>query len=184
MKSSKTFNWAEGFAKYSSHFNRIDLQGPWMEEPDQLEWIDPETKLNCLIRRSPLGALCGYVGVDPTNRLYGKHYNYWEAPEGKYEPLIPRWMTRLQYLPRKVDPLLEGLRCHWGLTFSDFWPEIEPYIWWFGFDCGHAGDLTPLMPRNSQIFFGEEIEADVYRDIEYVKNEVTNLALQISNVTH
>ena len=47
-------------------------------------------------------------------------------------------------------------------------------LWWFGFDCGHAGDVTPGLP------FPAELTASwKYRDLEYVRKEVTALAFQL-----
>jgi hypothetical protein len=45
--------------------------GPWMNEPDELEWTDNATGLSCRIRRGPLGNLWGYVGVDRGHPAYG-----------------------------------------------------------------------------------------------------------------
>ena len=61
-----------------------------------------------------------------------------------------------------------GLPC--GLVnFSDSW--FDEGDWWFGFDCGHAWDITPVtnMPfPNSE-----------YRTLDYVITETTYLAAQL-----
>jgi hypothetical protein len=44
--------------------------GEWDGEPDKLFWTDATTGLPCLIVRNRMGALCGYVAVDSTHRLY------------------------------------------------------------------------------------------------------------------
>lgn len=105
--------------------------GPWLHESDKIQWIDPETDLDCLIVRNPRGALCGYVGVPPGSPWHGLHYD---------------------------DPQLPSTNVHGGLTFSRSCRESddpsegichvpEPGrpddVWWFGFDCAHAGDLMP-----------------------------------------
>lgn len=36
-------------------------EGPWDNEPDKFSFIDEVTKLECIILRSKLGSLCGYV---------------------------------------------------------------------------------------------------------------------------
>src|SRR5437868_4216905 len=42
--------------------NRRGLEagpGPWWDEPDKVQWIDPATDLDCLAVRGPFGAWCG-----------------------------------------------------------------------------------------------------------------------------
>lgn len=46
--------------------------GAWMQEPDKVQFEDPETGLPCLIVRNQMGALCGYVGVGPGHPLHHK----------------------------------------------------------------------------------------------------------------
>lgn len=134
-------------------------RGHWDSEPDKAQWIDEATKLDCLIVRGPLGALCGYVGVPESH----KHFED-------------------DYLNVDVD-------VHGGLTFAD---RCQPTndesrhichsgevanktVWWLGFDCAHAWDVTPMHPHS----FGWD---SIYRDFEYVKREVTHLAHQLSNI--
>lgn len=91
--------------------------GSWNEEPDKLQYPDEDTGLPCLILRSTLGHLCGYVGVSSTHPLFGKSY---EEPD---------------------------IKVHGGLTFAGKWEEQGNDIWWFGFDCGHMGDRSPHMDK-------------------------------------
>ena len=131
--------------------------GPWKDEPDKVQWIDEATNLDCLIVRGPLGALCGYVGMPPDHFLHGLDYN---APD--------------------VD-------VHGGLTYANSCMENDPDsichipeegrpadVWWFGFDCSHAGDLVPSMQ------FTFSYGPEYYRDMEYVKAEVTKLAAHLA----
>lgn len=134
--------------------------GPWKNEPDKRQWLDPETKLPCLIVRGPLGALCGYVGVPKGHPWYQVDYD----SVGK-------------------DPDVHG-----GLTFSDHCQEGEgdrkichvveegedDHVWWLGFDCAHCFDLVPGMGTRLHGVTGE----DVYRDFDYVTKEVERLAVQ------
>lgn len=136
------------------------LRGPWDSEPDKKQWTDPTTGLPCMIRRGPPGALCGYVGV----------------PEG--HPAFARSCS-------KVD----NIEVHWGLTYSDFCEAGEPEhgichipspgepdrVWWFGFDCAHAGDLTP-----APMYCFASRSNEAYRDFGYVTAECTRLAAQLS----
>lgn len=142
--------------------------GPWQNEPDKVQWIDEATGLDCLIVRSPLGNLCGYVGVAPGHPLHGKDYG-------------------------DVDRYID---VHGGLTFADACAEtIEDgrgichiaevgrpdHVWWFGFDCAHCGDVSPKMRADMEerhrCFIHSPDER--YRDIGYVRSEVESLAKQL-----
>lgn len=124
---------------------------PWMNEPDREEF--EHCGYPCLIQRSEgLFNFCGYVAVPPGHPDHGKEYN-------------------------------DGIKVevHGGLTYSNFClnnichtpKEGEPdNVWWFGFDCAHAGDYCPAVPY----FRGRAI----YRDINYVREEVKRLAEQLA----
>ena len=79
---------------------------------------------------------------------------------------------------QKYDDL-NHVYCHRGLTFSN-WMEDAPGSWWFGFDCAHSGDYCPadVRGRRSVSLQGS---AESYKDIEYVRSEVTSLAEQLFN---
>lgn len=123
--------------------------GPWSVEPDHLQWV--HNGLRCVIRRNHSGALCGYVGVDKQNRFYETDYN-------------------------DVD-----FDVHGGVTFSDFSTrmgaeESDGDLFWFGFDCAHAGDVVPSLKHH--------FDVDVYRDIDYVKQQTERLADQLGSSLH
>jgi hypothetical protein len=123
---------------------KIKRWGPgiWTDEPDEAEWVHEETGLPCMVLRNlELGTLCGYVGVHETHPWHGKPYD---------------------------DP---DVSVHGGLTFCGLYGDtgitsVKPadalsaertstlsakpdasYVghWFFGFDCGHAGDLMPQL---------------------------------------
>lgn len=141
-------------------------EGPWMNEPDKVQWQDEATGLPCLIVRNHHGSLCGYVGVDEKHPLYTHRY-----PDA-------------------------DLNCHGGLTFSDFCQDhehgichiVEPgepeKVWWLGFDCGHGGDIIPsfLELRNKGIESFTGAWGETYKDIEYVKKECRDLAKQLAEI--
>lgn len=130
--------------------------GPWDDEPDKVQWEDATTQLACMARRGPAGHWCGYVGVDESNRLYGI-----------------------------VDYSDLSLSVHGGLTYASVCdgdeergichvPEpggSEP-LFWFGFDCAHAGDLSPRFAREPGM-------GGTYKPLRYVQNECADLARQI-----
>lgn len=133
-------------------------RGPWDEEPDRLEFTDPDTGLPCLIVRGPVGPLCGYVGVPAGHPWYGKDYD-------SIEPY-----------PDVHGGLTYSGKCHYPICH-----EADEEVWWVGFDCGHLGDYTDM---KIYAYMPEELRSrrhkqDVYRNIEYVKNEVARLAKQV-----
>lgn len=141
--------------------------GPWTNEPDRELWKDEASGLDCLIRRGPSGALCGYVGVPAGHLAHGADIYDWESD------------------------LLDGINVHGGLTYAapcDGDQEAgichvpqpgEPDdVYWLGFDCSHAFDLRPSSVGKGYPFSPGPDET--YRDFEYVRSEVTSLAAQLA----
>lgn len=148
----------------SSHIAReVKLEkfgpGPWIDEPDRVEWR--HEGLPCLIRRGPLGALCGYVAVPPEHPWHGAHYD--DVPAS----------------------------AHGGLTFADRChgeichvpqPGEPDDVWWFGFDCGHYQDLIPEFCKRiaDGAYYAPILTEGVsYRDVAYVRAETLELAEQV-----
>lgn len=141
--------------------------GPWDDEPDKVQWSHEKTGLACMIRRGPMGNWCGYVGVDETHPYHGRGYH-------------------------EVEEVLE---VHGGLTYAAACDgdedrgichvpgpgEPEP-LWWFGFDCGHAGDLIPTMKDDFPESVGPGGTPIIYRNQAFVTAEVESLALQLATV--
>lgn len=147
----------------------LPVEGPWAGEPDKVHWICPTTDLDCLVHRSHLGMLCGYVGVGPEHPLYEVRYQ-----------------------------MVDWVDVHGGLTYSDHCdpdgtedlgvcivPEPgRPHpIWWFGFDCAHAGDRVPKFEQVEGGFPRHHLPPLTYRTAEYVGGEVANLARQLGTLT-
>jgi len=143
--------------------------GPWLTEPDKIQWRDEATGLPCLIVRNDMGGLCGYVGVGPENKFYGVEYT-------------------------EVD----DVAVHGGLTFSGLCDVGENEeqrcvtichtvekgesddVWWLGFDCGHCYDKLPGLAKYPGM---RERPMDVYRDVAYVTEQIENLAKQLAAST-
>jgi hypothetical protein len=160
--------------------------GPWQEEPDKLQWVDSETDLDCLIVRGPVGALCGYVGVPPEHPWHGIDYNAHTLGQGRPDDQEEwKWC---------VDAQIE---VHGGLTYSSLCQEGEDErvgichvpvagrpadVFWFGFDCGHAWDIAPVMDMRmreaGQPPFHEPCTA--YRTVGFVRRECEQLAEQLA----
>lgn len=156
--------------------------GPWSGEPDSLEWKDERTGLKCRIKRNKvLGNLCGYVGVPPGHAFFG-----WGAEDkikfqrdlvgphriGKDIGIIDAFLFGTGDGGKTgTVPLAFALPAHGGVNYSGSHSTDdgdEPGLWWFGFDCGHAGDVAPALVR-----YGIDGE---YRTIEYVKDQCAKLA--------
>jgi hypothetical protein len=151
--------------------------GPWQDEPDKIQWKDEATGMPCLIVRNSMGGLCGYVGVSREHKFYGADYSDVDGYD--------------------TD---NNIRVHGGLTFSDKCaPEgkergichiVEPGedddVWWFGFDCGHSFDFIPGMhAREKKLWpLAPSLHRDsTYRTVEYVKEQVANLARQLKEAS-
>jgi hypothetical protein len=141
-------------------------RGPWDHEPDKVQYPDAETGPPCLIVRNPGGALCGYVGVSTGHPAFKRSYG-------------------------AVD-----VDVHWGLTYAD---QCRPHgdeegrgichvpsagepdhVWWLGFDCAHSGDFTPSGTQYGHLF--EQGQFEQYRDIDFVKRHVRNIARQLADM--
>lgn len=155
--------------------------GEWTAEPDKIQWPDSETGLPCLIVRGPGGALCGYVGVPDTHPWHGKAY-------GDAVGTCTEDCSDDSHWSHSVG---SQLQVHDGLTFSDACshsadergichipgPGEPDNVWWFGFDCAHSGDFSPKYERH----YGPS-GYESYRNVEYVRYEVTSLARQLAEI--
>jgi hypothetical protein len=84
----------------------------WDVEPNLEEWFNGE--YHCIIVRSELKTLCGFVGVNMKHPLYNKpHSNIEFSPH-----------RRLTYSGNDIEDMLKG-------------------YWYFGFHCAHVGDFIP-----------------------------------------
>jgi len=159
--------------------------GPWQNEPDKVQYMDEDTGLPCIIKRGPVGAWCGYVGVAEGHPAFESHYYSYDGEEC----------------------VLKHIEVHGGLTFANKCQEGaeedaichipgegEPdHVWWLGFDCAHAWDISPVMLAYNRKKFAETGDSlwddsrwdrnEVYRDINYVRGEVKSLAKQLAGMT-
>ncbi len=132
--------------------------GAWQDEPDKKQWTDKATGLPCLIVRNAIGALCGYVGVGKAHPFHGDSYH------DHYELPAHGGLTFAAACSAGPDPSVHV--CHLTETGDE-----EP-VWWFGFDCGHLGDL---MPKYDREYWGLN-EGASYKTISYVEGHVAALA--------
>lgn len=165
--------------------------GPWDDEPDQLLWKDQRTGLQCQAMRNPhMGFFCGYVGVPPGHTLFGWDYD----DDIRIDPkllqnntidgvsIISLFFYSKKEYDNNTAPVDLVLQVHGGVTYS----AEEDGLWWFGFDCGHAFDLSPWLRmfwRRKHAFGLEHTEPlETYRDINFVKQQCADLAFQLKQL--
>jgi len=188
---------ADELRKLSKMQAEAALMKPWEAEPDHVEFTDEATGLSCVAHRHPrYKNWCGYVGVDKTHPWHGRAYSdkvacakdWLDNTETRVNDVgvINVFCANPSELRDGIAPIDLLVRCHGGLTYSGkaYWAKEPDERHWFGFDCGHAGDLQPGMrsilaeagcaPRESD---------DVYRDLEYVKRALRTAAGDLAKAT-
>lgn len=150
-------------------------EGPWLHEPDKVQWLDEATGLPCIIKRGPMGVWCGYVGVSSDHPAY----------LAKYDDVQVEVHGGLTFAG-PCQPHEEGDEAH---AICHVVEEGEDdAVWWLGFDCGHSMDLIPRMDADNRRRYEEtgdelwnsRVFSNVYRDQAYVANEVRELAGQLA----
>lgn len=139
--------------------------GPWVDEPDEMRWLDEPTGVECAIIRNIMGAWCGYCRLPPGHP--------WERLERGD-------------IPAGVHG---GITMKAGIVEPGEAGDGAAVAHWIGFDCGHQEwDLLPGLeadirkaaaglPGMPRLFEGME---RTYRDQAYVTNEVRRLAVQVA----
>ena len=136
-----------------------DLEKIIKEEGDSFDF--EAFGLPCyLMRNKSLGHWCGYVQVPKDSRLFGKNYSFYSASENGIS---------------KLEQAINDLAVHGGLTYAGDRKQDGNH--WFGFDCGHFGDLCLY-----QLDYNLGDSCAIYRDKEYVIEECKNLAKQIKEI--
>lgn len=125
--------------------------GPWQHEPDELDWRDDRTGLNCMIRRGYGGQWNGYVAVPPGHPLFGKSRN-------------------------EVN-----IYAHGGLTFSDGATLDGEWMFGFECGHIAAGDLVPIFTQDEDLSAIMSDRRCTYRDFDFVRKECADLARQLAS---
>ena len=147
--------------------------------------------LTCAVLENlTIGHRCGYVGVWKGHPLYGVDYSSHSAvlvepwEDVKDGPIGDRGVIPL--VCRRGDEVTPDcfFDVHGGLTYSGGakdYPIKNPLgLWWFGFDCGHAGDRCDplLLPARLHSYFSMQ-DGEV-RDEQYVVEQCERLAEQLA----
>lgn len=154
----------------------------------------------CVVAFGFTGHRCGYVGIPKSHSLYGKgyqeHLDIKKADIGHREisgvfPLLGAYFDEDERI--RIEAYFQ---CHGGITFANggensHYP-IDSDLWWFGFDCGHAGDKPDLKYAIEKFpYYVKELrvskqiedlypnEGGVIRTEQYVANECKKLAEQL-----
>lgn len=176
---------SDGEASSGRHFRHDGPPSPSFAlpiEPSEASWVDETTGLPALILRNHFEVYCGYVGV---GREHPWHDTSWDSCTLSE----PCWGTLCSHSPASV------VNVHGGLDYAGVDPAGAPLVvlvadamvrasvanagelWWFGFHCGHAFDLTPEHVRTGHSRLGAR-----YRPLDYVREEVRVLAQQLGAV--
>ncbi len=167
------------------------VRGEWEDEPDSEEFVHAE--LPCLVVRTDMGHLCGYVGVPKGHPAYPPKTR--DANETMRKGLRDfrdesKWAIepRPDAKERIIDVSYEDLDVdvHGGLTFGDMGDDYmgrRKGFKWLGFDCAHGFDFIPATNAdvariNAKFPLSRNMEK--YRNWEYVKREVIHLAEQLA----
>jgi hypothetical protein len=166
---------------------KIDIRGPWDDEPDKIQWVDDTSDLDCLMVRNHFGNWCGYVGVPVGHPAYGVDYD-------QIDVSVHGGLTYgAACAEDEADGAPSGGVCHVPL-------DGRPHeVWWQGFDCGHGGDFAPGMHSMEMrvmpdllVKYGNDAAYDhedamkgdwmrqKYRTMAYVRAEVSGLASQLA----
>jgi hypothetical protein len=135
------------------------MMNEWKTEPN-LKFGEYRNHKWMILRNHTMGHLCGYINVHENTQYYGCGYD-------------------------KVPARF--IECHGGMTFSgtfkynflkERYPEIDNKFiknndWWYGYDCAHFDDLTPLR--------GIDISG-TYRNMDYCESECKAMIDQIHNI--
>ena len=117
-------------------------EGPWIDEPDYVQG-EYNGHRYVILRNLLLGNLCGYF-----EGSFLEDHEY---------PNVHGGITyRNEDLPRV------------GLIEKA--PEDE-MLHWYGFDCGHLGDIIPSIPDMQSV---KESMQTIYKDINYVRQQLYN----------
>jgi len=138
-----------------------------------------------------MGHRCGYVGVPKGHPLHGVDYSEPcvalalpadDEPIGK-RGIISVLCASVSGPEARPDYVFD---VHGGITYAggdaEYPAENPEDLWWFGYDCGHAGDAKDpewIAQQESRLrgLFGG-CSDDVFRSLEYCEQECESLAEQ------
>ncbi len=156
-------------------------KGPWTEEPDRE--LFKAHGFQCLINRNAMGAWCGYVGVPPGHPWHGKSYDDVEASVHGGLTYANECAGHICHVPEPEEKCFQIKVFGMILFRVVYYTKGEEHLYWLGFDCSHAGDLTPgLVDVENRLGLKlpgfKSLQGEKYRNLAYVKAETKQLAKQ------
>lgn len=152
----------------------------WLTEPNEKRWKDEATGYECFLMRGPTGSWCGYVGLPEGHPAHGfsSYKNEFDLDEIISGEAIAK---------AKIQKQINDITVHGGITYSGTDEMRGKHLYWFGFDCAHAGDYSPKydfepgtpLSLGQPTGWGGVIE---YRDMAYAESECVKLAKQLSEI--
>lgn len=142
--------------------------GPWTAEPDHVTWVHFSTSYPCMAKRNLFGAWCGYVGLDDQHPLF----------------LSEVGCEEFKYIDVHGCISMAGYFTEDSILFA---PPRK--LWWVGFDAMHETDLCPFFETevdrldkqiDRKLIKGKtQEEPIVYRNLDYIIQEIDSLAIQL-----
>ena len=131
----------------------------------------------------------GYVGIPKSRPLYGIGYSedaecLVKTKEAAMQgPIGKRGILSVLCSHDKTSPDIV-FDVHGGITYAGRAPrdvEDSDDLWWFGYDCGHAGDghAVEFMGASGKYF---QDDTDPVRSLEYCIGECESLADQLMEI--
>ena len=149
-----------------------------------------------VVLMTSMGHRCGYVGLPAGHPLHGIDYSdpcpALKPPAddelvGKRSPLA--LICAAGDASRMQSPEMV-FNVHGGITYAggkEAYPAPSDGLWWFGYDCAHAGDgkspeylAEQRRKYPDEPFMWSDYEGDEYRDLDYCVAECESLASQIA----
>lgn len=151
--------------------------------------------LRCVVVMTEMGHRCGYVGISNTHPLYGKDYSdtigkFFNIKENSMKKISPINIMMLAFeQPNDNSPVRIDcyFNVHGGITYAgqgDY--PVKSDLWWFGYDCAHAGDAKDIDAIKDERLKEMEKEFKHYgevRTLKYCINECKSLAEQLVQIT-
>lgn len=151
-----------------------------------------EAGLRAVVILGDMGHRCGYVGVPHDHPLYKHGY---DAPHVALKMNMNRSTEKmgpiqiLCAMGKDPDQLCSPeyvFEVHGGITFSGGNGEypVKSDLWWFGYDCGHAGDLPEPDSTMGRMYaeHGFAERDGVLRTLDFCIGECESLAKQLAEV--
>lgn len=179
----------------------------WIDEETGLDCLIVRNRLGALCGYVGVGPDHPYHGIEYNECMQGCSTTTFgetlPSIPGMESVPMPDSLAEKEFYPCYGHAPESNLDVHGGITFSGFCqpgdeedverichipePGRPDNVFWFGFDCAHAYDLAPgMVALDRKLGLDKKYptahDEDVYRDIEYVKGEITQLAKQLASI--